>query len=319
MGIFDKLFGGKKDNVPAPSPTPAPSTPGPTGQPVARRERTKREEVAPAAEAALKQAIGDSPLLQAINAVVAGDSPATRTQVYVQLLQTDLFLLLGDAPEGSTPLPNGEVTLQQGQPIALLTIAAPDGKGSFLPAFTDVERTQRAIPDGNARYVRLNARAVFQLLLQNQDQGVVINPGQPPSGVITRAEAELLAQGVVPQFDENGRLMGQTDQQVKVMLAKPKDPPPAEFVAAVRQAASEQPLVQEAHIFMAAIGEQPPKVMIGLLLDEAITQDELHAAFNAVGMQAQNNRGGLEGFDMLPLQAQMLDAVKQLDGLIYRR
>lgn len=323
MGLFNKIFGGKDEpqkDKPA-AEASAPTQPASDGAPVARRERTKRDEV-PAhlqqqGEAALQQAaIGSSALLAAIDAVVKSDNAGTRAAVYDAILESEFYLVLMN---DQSTVESGEVTLTPGQQISLATISLPDGK-VLLPIFSDLERLNKSVPPGTAiRHVKLPAQGVFQIFLQGPGFGVVINPNVPPSGFVTRSEAEYLAQGQVPALNEDGTVKPPEQKEVKLALGKPNPPPPAEFVAAVREASSQQAHVLEAHIFMAAVEPNPLKLMVGLLLTEDLTEEEAVATFRAVGEAAVKHATGETKFDMMPLNGGLDEAVKQLDGLVYRK
>jgi hypothetical protein len=319
MGLFNKIFGGKDE--PQNGKQEATPAPAPNGAPVARRERTKRDEV-PAhlqadGEAALQQvAIGSNDLLAAIDAVVKGDNPTTRANVYQAILRSELYLILLNDKDS---VESGEVTLQQGQQISLATISMPDGK-VLLPVFSDVERIRQGVPPGTpVRYVRLPAQGVFQIFLQGPAFGVVINPNVPPSGFVTRAEAEYMAQGQVPELNEDGTVKAPAEKEVRMGLSKAPENLPAEFVAAVREAAMSAEHVREAHVFQAAIEPNPLKLMVGLLLADNLTEEEAIASFRAVGEAASKHMTGDAKFDMMPLNGGLEEAVKQLDALVYRR
>jgi hypothetical protein len=323
MGLFNKIFGGKDEpqkDKPA-AEAAAPAMPAADGAPVARRERTKRDEVPvhlqQQGEAALQQAaIGSNPLLAAIDAVVQGDNASTRAAVYDAILQAEFYLVLMNDKDS---VESGEVTLTPGQQISLATISLPDGK-VLLPIFSDLDRLQKSVPPGTSvRHVKLPAQGVFQIFMQGPGFGVVINPNVPPSGFVTRTEAEYLAQGQVPQLNEDGTVKPPAEREVKLALGKPNPPPAAEFVAAVREASAQQEHVREAHIFMAAVEPNPLKLMVGLLLTDDLTEEEAVATFRAVGEAAVKHVTGDSKFDMMPLNGGLDEAVKQLDGLVYRK
>ena len=317
MGLFDKIFsGGAKQ--PEPSSTPTPPAPAPdAGAPVARRERSKPQQGGPTPTAD-DQAGENSDLLAAISGVVNADTAESRVALYTVLLASELFLVSMPG-ENSESLPAGEVTLQEGQQLALATIRDPEGR-TFLPAFTDTGRLSNSLPAGEkTRYIRINSAAVCRMFLQGEGEGIVINPGQPPSGVISRAEAQVLATGSAPHVDENGQIVGTAQQQMRVMIGKPETPPAQSLIDAVVAEAPNQPIVREIHIFKGNIEGQPPRLIIGLFVDDGLVPEQMHPSFEAIGKAAYEARGDTEDFDMMPLNEQMLEAIRPLEGVIYLR
>ncbi len=253
-------------------------------------------------------------VLMAIHAIVSGDTPAARANLYQALLQSTLYLVtLNHEGEGSGPL-----ELKGGEQLQLATIRSPDGK-TYLPAFTDVPRLQVSLPP-KGRYVPLPARAVCGMLLQGDAEGIVINPGQPPSGLVTKAEAQILSQGAIPTVDAGGQLTGEAQQQIQIKIQKPTAPPDESFVNAIQDAAKSIADIEEVHLFSAGIENQPIKLVIGMLMRDGLEPQEMQPAFEAVGKAAHDARGNTEEFDMMPLSRDVIDAITpQVNGLIYKR
>jgi hypothetical protein len=322
MGIFDKLFsGGAKQSDPASTPPPS-ATSGEATPPVARRERSKSQAAgaAPSPSPSLDGSSSENTaLLAAIAGVIASSTSESRVVLYNAILASDLYLLSIPA-EGGEQIPAGEITIQEGQQLSLATIRDPEGR-TFLPAFTDVARMSASLPEGEkARYIRINAAAVCRMFMQGEGEGIVINPGQPPSGVITRAEAQILATGTAPHLDENGQMVGTTPQQMRIMIGKPETPPAQAMIDAILAEAPKHPSVREIHIFKGGIEGQPPKLMVGMYLDDGLTTEQMQPIFVAIGKAAYDTRSDAdEEFDMMPLNEPLLDAIRPLESVVYLR
>lgn len=320
MGLFDKLFGGDKKPEPTAAPsstssqsTPAPSTGSDGSAPVARRERSK-----PGAISAAPPSTENADLLAAMTAVGASDNPETRKQLYGVLLTSELFLISMTGPDDEV-LERGEVTIQEGQQISLASINSPDGK-QYLPAYTDTARLSSALPPGdNARYIRINTAAICRMFMQGTGEGIVLNPGQPPTGIITRAEAQILATGVVPELDEHGQVVAPPPPGYKMTFGKLETKPAQTFIDAILAEAPKHPIVREVHLFKAGMEDQPLRLMIALLVESNLTPEQLHPSFVAIGQAAHDARGDTEAFDMMPLNDQMAEAIKTLESRIYQR
>lgn len=320
MGIFGKIFGGGSEKQNEPGDVTPPASPAPAAKPAegvpARRERSKPKT---ATDVSADASGENAALIAAIHAVVQGDSPETRKALYEALLAAEVYLVVmgGEVPD-PTKSETGEVNLQEGQQVSLATIRDPNG-AVYLPAFTDVDRMSNTLPE-DAKYLRVPAPAAFRMFLQGQGNGIVINPGQAPSGVITRGEAELLAQGVVPEIGENGQLVGAPARQMRIGIGKLQTPAPESFVEAIRAAAAGIPAVREVHLFVAGLEDQPPRQMIGVAIDDSVPPDQMHPLFDAIGKAAFAARvEGQDAFDMMPLAAELLDAIKPLDAAVYVR
>jgi hypothetical protein len=318
MGLFDRLFSGSaKQPEPTPTSTP-PATQNGDNPPVARRERSKPQ--TPGAVPLPDASDGENAaVIAAISGIVAGDTRESRLALYNAILASELYLLSMPG-EGTDQIPPGEITIQEGQQLSLATIRDPQGR-TFLPAFTDIPRLSASLPEGEkARYIRINAAAVCRMFMQGEGEGIVINPGQPPSGVISRGEAQVLATGTAPQFDENGQLVGTTSGQMRILIGKPETPPAQTMIDAILAEAPKHPAVREIHIFKGGIEGQPPKLMIGMFLDDGLTTEEMQPSFVAIGKAAYDTRGEAdEEFDMMPLNEPLLDAIRPLEGVVYLR
>ena len=322
MGLFDKLFGGaKKPDSTTPSALPSSSPESPAiltpstaeaGIP-ARRERSKPQ----SAESLIVPGdVENALLLNAINEIIQNDNPETRTGLYAAILQSELYLVSMQGT-GEEELASGAITLQEGQQLSLATIRDGDGK-MFLPAFTDVERLARSLPE-RGRYLKISAVSVCKMFLQGDGEGIVINPAQAPTGVITRGEAQALASATIPEIDENGQLRVKVPEQMKIAIGKPDVAPAESFLEAIKAEAANHPIVREVHVFKAAVEDQQPRLMIGLYVDDGLLPDQMHPSFEAIGKAAYEGRGDTEHFDMMPLNEQMIEAIRPLEAIVYSR
>ncbi len=268
---------------------------------------------APVAIPAIDPTQENAALLMAIHRIVSSDGPEARTSLYQTLLASTLYLVtLNNEDEGTGPL-----ELKGGEQLQLATIRSPDGK-TFLPTFTDVARLSVSLPP-KGRYVPVPAQMVCQMFMQGDGEGIVINPGQPPSGLITKPEAAILANNAIPQVDANGQLSGQTQQQIQIRIQKPATPPDESFVNAIKAIASTLDDVHEVHLFAAGIENQPIKLVIGMLMRDDMEPQDMQPAFEVVGKAAMENRGATEDFDMMPLSPEVVETITPLEGLIYKK
>lgn len=93
-------------------------------------------------------------VVEAMHRVAVHDTPATRSVLFKQLLDTRLLALTPAAPKVT-----GTRTTQAGESLTLVTVA--DADGSVLPLFTGPDAIARWRPQG-AGYVALPSRALFE-------------------------------------------------------------------------------------------------------------------------------------------------------------
>lgn len=252
-------------------------------------------------------------LLMAIHQIVAGDSPEARSTLYQTLMSSNLYLVSLSDEEGDGPL-----ELKQGAQLQLAMIPAPNGK-TYMPAFSDVARVKAALPP-KGRYLPVAAPMLCGMFMQGDAEGIVINPGHPPSGLITRPEVTILASGGIPQVGPDGQITGQMPQQIQIRIQKPATPPEEAFIDAIKQAASGISDIEEVHIFAAGIENQPIKLVIGMLMREDMEPPQMQPAFEVVGKAAMDAKGNMEEFDMMPLSKDVVEAITpQVNGLIYKK
>lgn len=252
-------------------------------------------------------------LLLAIHGIVSGDGPDARARLYQTLLASTLYLVTLNNEGDET----GPLELKGGEQLQLATIRSPQGQ-TFLPAFTDVARLSANLPP-KGRYVPVPARVVCQMFMQGDAEGIVINPGQPPSGMLTKPELAILANGGIPQVDANGQLTGQAQQQIQIRIQKPTTPPDESFVNAIQDKAKTIEEIEEVHLFAAGIEGQPVKLVIGILMRADMDPQQMQPAFEAIGNAAMEAKGNTEDFDMMPLSPEVVESIQSLEGLIYKK
>lgn len=253
-------------------------------------------------------------LLMAIHGVVTADGPAARENLYKTMIASQLYMVTINNEPGTS----GPLELKGGEQLQLATIRAPDGK-IFLPVFSDLKRLQVSLPP-NGRWVPAPMQIICQMFMQGDAEGIVINPGQPPSGLVTKPEAQFLANGAIPRVDENGQLTGEiAQQQLRIEISKPKTPPDESFINAIQDSARTFDAIEEVHVFSAGVEKQAIKLVIGMLMRDGMEPADMQPAFEAVGQAAYDARGNTEEFDMMPLNRDVVETIRPLEGLVYKR
>jgi hypothetical protein len=144
------------------------------------------------------------PLLKAMNAVAREDSPGNRTNLYRQFLNSWLWFCVPEFPEGWKA---GMTVAPAGMQISVATPNNAKGE-KILPVFTDPEALANFDP--NSPNMAFPAPEIFKMAIKIGVEEVVVNPFDPirkpirAGGNLTRREFEALAQGMVPQFTQDG-------------------------------------------------------------------------------------------------------------------
>src|SRR5437763_14619163 len=120
--------------------------------------------------------------------------------------------------------PSGEDFLSLGLFVPTeVRVAADDEEGTFLTAFTSEEGLRDFAPAAEAP-VPSRGSNVLVFPLATDCAGVVIDPGDPESFVISRSTAEEI---VGPSSDDLW-------EGPKVLFARPDEPPPASLIEALQ-------------------------------------------------------------------------------------
>lgn len=109
-------------------------------------------------------------LEEAIHRVVTSPSQESRQIFHNVLLRSHLLVGIQDLPEGVSSFP---ATLEEDTPCAMATSINPDGKEVLL-AFSD--RAAVRARDPALGFLEMSARSVLELVVQDNMDGVVINP-----------------------------------------------------------------------------------------------------------------------------------------------
>jgi len=217
---------------------------------------------------------------EAMRNVALHDAPESRSLLFRLLLESTLLAL---SPE---PLDRPQRWIaRDGEPLNLVTSA--DADGIVLPLFTDENAILRSQPQGSP-FIALPSRAVFEMAVANGTNKIVLNPGSPTSGFVTRREMEALAHGRLP--------LGATEviaEEEEVRVGKPATPPPVEAIDALRVALGREPLAVKAWYFLMQQGAEAPELMVAVQFRADISDDERAGAMRSVVEDAGARSGAV--------------------------
>jgi hypothetical protein len=213
-------------------------------------------------------------LLAAIRSVAERDDAETRGTFYAALLGSTL-LLPTDA----------EAVGLRAEGLRLFTTPPADDGSWKLLAFTDAEAATAWRSDGVTLTSR-PAKELFAFAVASPTSGIVLNPGGPAGGELTRREFATLAEGSIPAGSDAIEEL-RLEPGAQVVVAAPERPPGEAFLGVLRMALDDAGRVRSAWLADVAFeaGELHPAV--GVAVDGEPGDEELRAVFDAVMARVQ--------------------------------
>ncbi|HEX2970826.1 MAG TPA: enhanced serine sensitivity protein SseB C-terminal domain-containing protein [Tepidisphaeraceae bacterium] len=250
-------------------------------------------------------------LRQAIIAVATDDSPDTRTQLYQRLLDAQLYLATPDEPEHEE---TGQ--LQEGQELRLVLLHNHAGQ-TIWPVFTDLKAIAEWRSEGGG-YIGLPGRVVFDMMASTDAAELIVNPGSTAHGSITAAEAQLLAQGSIPQFAAGGGIRWQITGPTQMILGSPANPPAPELVQRLQAELASHPHIASAYLFQAVLSGGAPHLMVGLYFLPNIDPEAVEQILHSVGSTARLALSEGQYIDIVTLNDPMLHELQQMMSPLYQ-
>jgi hypothetical protein len=214
-------------------------------------------------------------LVEAMRNVSVEDTPARRALLFQLLLESTLI--------AATPVAGPETTYVTGIGETLSFITTSDDDGTILPLFTSEATLLDWIPAGTG-YAALPASALFEMALNGGNAKVVLDPGSPTWGWITRSEIEALARGRLP-IGGSGEAPVRTEvvgAATSVRYGLPAVPPTESALSSLRAAAALDPRVAEVYVYLMQQGELPAEMVVAVCIDgDDATRDAIRARFIA--------------------------------------
>lgn len=253
----------------------------------------------------------NSDLVQAMHKVALSDNPDNRRTLYETLLSSTLLIPVPEIPTGLAPglqKTTGDIELQ-------ITGMLDKNNVRVTVAFTDAEALQNWDP--NTPYVGIKAQEYFRLVMRMDIQQVVINPFDPirkmirPGGRVTRAEAELLANGALPTR------VGPTNSQFQlrpseiVAIGLPANPPNPTIEEQLRHCASTLPEVAELYLCQMATERGGSHTVIGIVADSKASRERENEIVDGLGRSVQKELKRGQALDFLFLRGDLRTQVRE--------
>ena len=262
---------------------------------------------------------GNPALVQAMNELALKDNSENRRNLYVALLGSVLLIPVPEIPSG---LSHGVQASKAGLQIQF-TGMLDRNQRRVTPAFTDIEALQNWDP--NTPYLGLNAQDFFRLVRGTDIQEIVINPFDPirkmlrPGGRVTRAEFDLLSEGIPPTRVGPKGVQFQLKPNERVAIGLPAERPSTEIEDSLRSKASEVPEIDKLYLFQMATQAGSSHTVVGIQLNRTFSreQEDEIARRLADNVQARLEKG--RSLDFLILRGSIRDQVRVAGVVIFYR
>ena len=258
----------------------------------------------------------NSPLPAAMLAVAHDDSPQKRRALYQSMLQTWFV-----APTKETvPDQPGFSTVPVNVADSLSLEHDSSGQ-SVAVAFTDEEALRnwnKSIP-----WIALQGTAFFQAVASTEAEEIVINPydvNDPaskmirPGGRVTRWEFEELAEGRIPQTEDDA----ETQTAQSVLVTMPKQMPTSEMFNAISQVAVGFPEIVAMYFGQVIYPDGEPHWTIAVEFAAVPPDKELHRRMTALVKAARRVFPKRVNADLLLASTALGESVKTLGKKFYR-
>lgn len=260
---------------------------------------------------------GDSLLVQAMQQTALSDNPDNRKKLYQAFLRSMLLIPVPEVPKELGP---GLQTIKADIQVQITGML--DAKNvRITPAFTDAEALRNWDP--NTPYLGIKAQELFRLVMRTDIQVVVINPFDPirkmirPGGRVTRAEIDLLANGVMPSQIGPKNAQFQLKANEKVAIGLPAVPPSPAAESLLRSAASACPEVGELYLFQMATQSGSSHTVIGIGLSVVVSAKRREEIVNSMGKSVVSELKAGQSLDFMFLSGSMGDQVRKLGRRIF--
>jgi hypothetical protein len=262
----------------------------------------------------------NAPLVQAMHTMASEDNRETRNRLYEALLASTLIIPTPELPEGL----RASADRPAGSALRIDMVGFHDRQGrKITPAFTDTDALKTWDP--NTPSIGLKAQALFEMVRGTEFQALVINPFDPiremirPGGIVTRAEIEVLANGIVPNFTGPKTAQFQLKANEKVLIGRPALPPSQAIEELLKKEARAFPAIAELYVFQMATQAGSSHTVIGISLSGDTARNRQDEITKSMMMSIQSELKSDQSLDFTFLSGSMLDQVRSLGTLIFRR
>jgi hypothetical protein len=189
---------------------------------------------------------------------------------------------------------------------AALFVTHGNGGTPLFLAFTDNDAL-RAWAAGEWPYATLDGRTVCRFVAEHGAEGLVLNAAGPWGGRLSRRDAELVAEGLVPESAEGDSLLARGAAGSRLVLRPLRTDPAPELLATISDAA-DRAGVRACYLADGAFGAGNPHLVVGIVPGKLAAAE----AARCIGDAAQPLLDPRELLDVVPLDDELLTTMRQL-------
>jgi hypothetical protein len=231
-------------------------------------------------------------LLEAMEAMTTAPSEESRRSLHRAVADADLLV----------PLEHDAA----GEAGAALYVARGDAGAPLFLAFTD-EDALSGWAEGEWPHTVLDGRTVCRFVAEHGAEGLVLNAAGPWGGRLSRRDAELVAEGLVPESMEGDGLVARGAAGSRLLLRPLRTEPAPELLEAIR-AAAERAGARSCYLADGAFGAGDPHLLVGIEPgDRGVAE-----AAREIGAAAQPFLGPGEPLDVVALDDDLLATMRQI-------
>lgn len=246
------------------------------------------------------QELVNAELLEDMRALAEEDTPPRRAKLYESLRRARLILPMAER-ESAPPGLQEEVNL---------LIERDEQGAKLLPAFTDLAAL-RAWNGACPQQAAIAGESLLELALDHEFAALLINPAGPVGGGLTRAEIQMLLEGLTPlEWSEDGTTV-QLGVDGEVAVGAPQGESPG-WLAPARAAIEARDEIATAYLFDLHARQGAPRRVVGLELRSPLGEEQRAALIGGL-FDEMSPLMPLESFvDFVILDsAELLEAVRR--------
>jgi hypothetical protein len=251
-------------------------------------------------------------LISAMQGVANEDTFATRQTLYQAFLASTLLVPISN-PENEIKV--GEQLIVGEQDVEFI-VTRDDEDQTVMFSFSDEESLKAWKPEG-CNYITLGARNLFQMAVEMEVAGVVINiEGPVVGGELVSWELQALADGLMPTESDSDVPQVSIPPGTRLSFGAPATPPSDALLAALRSVFGDHPEITHGYLFDFQVGENETHLVAGVKFADALSDDKVHDIMDDVADKATGALADDEFIDLMVVGAEDSPPIELNDDML---
>jgi hypothetical protein len=240
-------------------------------------------------------------LVSAMERMTTAPSAEARRELHLALARSKVLVPLAE-PAGDDDAPT-------------LFVAVENEGRSTLLGFTD-EGALQTWARGDWPWVDLDGPTICRIVAEHDADGLVLNPSGPWGGRLSREDAELVAERLLPeQNDDGGVLSARGGARSSLNLLALREEPAPELVEAIRAGADDAGACA-CYLAEGALGAGTLHLVAGLVLERDASAAE---AARRIAGRARSVLGADSSLDVVALDGELLESMRLIGRVLFER